>query len=198
MIKVGNWMKGNAKALTFLMIGIFLGLLISAPLLPWHLPDSTANLLGAAIGSSFTVFAAAWIVDSRERQKAEDAKDLIRQTFADLHTAAKAFCKEADSFNEHTVYRTAQLASTEFCKAYFETDSTFQVMLPAFESAGPTGLKCYGDTKRAMDALRSVYDRLTSLINSPTQFSNAGQIAKSEAIMVRAWLRRLFDASQFH
>jgi len=197
MTKVGKWIKSNAKALAFLMGGILIGMLIVTPIAPWQLPESTANLFGAAIGSSITVFAAAWLADSRERQKSEDAKQLIRQTFDVLHSAAKAFCKEADSFNDHTTHRTASLASIEFCRVYFETESTFQVMLPVFESAGPRGLKCYGDTKRAMDSLHQAYDQLTHLSGGPNVDSNPGHVAKTQAIQVRTWLGTLFQASQF-
>src|SRR5690606_769427 len=38
------------------------------PLLPWSLPESSATLIGAAVGAGIAVWGAAWIATNRTRQ----------------------------------------------------------------------------------------------------------------------------------
>jgi hypothetical protein len=69
-----QWIYHHPWAITGFMLGIGIGILICLPLLPYTLPDSSAQLIGSFLGAGIAVTGAIWITTNKERQFRADLR----------------------------------------------------------------------------------------------------------------------------
>lgn len=64
--QTAGWLRSHPWIATSFCAGVIAGLLLCLPLLPYEMPDSSASVIGAALGAVFAVWGAAWVADLKE------------------------------------------------------------------------------------------------------------------------------------
>lgn len=89
--RLTRWFRAHPWILTAFFCGAVLGLVLRMPVIPYQLPESTANILGAALGALAAVWGAAWIADHKERDQRDKAVRAIAITVHPVIAEALAF-----------------------------------------------------------------------------------------------------------
>ena len=136
--QVRNWVNEHPWAVTAFGGGVFAGVLFCLPLVPYTLPDSAANILGAALGAVFAVWGAAWIARSGERRKAADFRTAVATMLSPLFIAT--YC-----------YRASLEA---YVALEFPSEEDWR---PAFDNAQRLRHQC-DEAERELEGVRSVFN----------------------------------------
>lgn len=85
-----EWLRDHPWVMTAFAIGALFGVLLCLPLLPYELPESAANVIGAALGAIFAVWGAAWITDAKERKQQRSVVRGVAATVQPVVATAEA------------------------------------------------------------------------------------------------------------
>jgi hypothetical protein len=69
------------QLLTGITLGALFGVTLAAPLLGWELPDSSATMLGSALGAAAAVFGAFWLQRHEAAERRVDQAEEDREPF---------------------------------------------------------------------------------------------------------------------
>lgn len=86
-----DWCRDNPMVLLALCVGFLAGLLFLMPLIPYRLPDSTANIVGAAVGAAIAVLGAVLASDYRDRAQRRQLISILIVGIKELYAEASAF-----------------------------------------------------------------------------------------------------------
>lgn len=143
-----------AACITCTGVGVLLGVLFCMPLVPYEIPESSAALLGAALGSLVTVGAAAWLATHKERHARAEAVAFIRREMGlfqleyaqALEAAAHAVDLDQNRLNE------AHVRLMALWSRIGPTLEILEMLKPVFASVGPHGLVCHWGIVQALTA----------------------------------------------
>lgn len=142
MGKMLGWVHDHPWVVVSFLSGTFVGALIALPLVPYSLPDSTANLIGAALGAGIAVWGAAWVSAAHARKAQTTALEVIKRISQTYLKAIGGFVRAVESD------ATPDLIQMTAAEVTVELDG-FRRRVTSLESAmlqiGPVGLLAHAD-----------------------------------------------------
>ncbi|CAN7394598.1 hypothetical protein LJR143_002228 [Pseudoxanthomonas sp. LjRoot143] len=155
-----------AACITCAGVGVLLGALFCMPIVPYTIPESSAALLGAAVGSLVTVSAAWWLSTHKERQARAEGRELIRRQLWAFRTefaqamddVAAALSEGQDSERWEPLRKRLEGVSGQAPAAMGSIDD----LRPLFVTLGPHGVLCRAGLTRAITNAR---DRIDDVLN---------------------------------
>ena len=162
---------------------MLLGVLFCMPLVPYDVPESSAAMLGAALGSLVTVSAAWWLATHKERSARAESVAFIRREL----WAFQLELSQAMDAAGHAVDRDRDMlddAHGRLMAVWSRTEPTLEIidaMKPVFATVGPHGLVCHWGIRKALSEIDEALRRLSS--SGPALFAaeDAGLLkAKAE------------------
>jgi hypothetical protein len=186
-----DWLRHHPWMPAIFAAGMLAGVVFRFPLVPWELPESTANILGAALGAIFAVWGAAWVSDLKERQGHMHAANAIVSTVVPVLRQAEAIDTQLDALThidptgegrKHYVaaLRHALASANLTIQAADEMAARLKFMEPLFLQLGGAGAIAHGalistgpSLGEAFQALRwgAFYDEPNVLIIDAQSFS---------------------------
>jgi hypothetical protein len=169
MISMRNWLRDHPWIGTAFVAGVLAGMVMCLPLVPYKLPDSIANLLGAALGAALAVWGAAWISEHKERQKLTAAKEVLRQVLDPVSKLTDTLIYDLEAVREAPspeAYGRIRKASTVLSRATQVFEERMEDLQPALVQLGGPGLLCGMNLRRYARSLHGIADLCSSLHQS--------------------------------
>lgn len=111
-----GWVRDHPWVIVSFLVGTFVGLMVTLPLVPYSLPDGTANLVGAALGAGIAVWGAAWITGSHSRKARSTALEVMQRiatpylkSIEELHHAMDSSPRSPDAIQRAAARFTVEL-----------------------------------------------------------------------------------------
>jgi len=160
MARTLDWIREHAWVGAVFCLGILFGLLICMPLVPWQLPESTANILGAALGSVVAVWGAAWMADRKDRRRGQLAHKAVSSLATPLLADADLFLRQlgvySDNKNKSVEY--GHFISRSLLEAIDRFDEGMQALSELFVGLGGHGVIARAALQQAASTMRTATD----------------------------------------
>lgn len=159
LVYMQQWIYHHPWAITGLLLGIGIGILFCLPLLPYTLPDSSAQLIGSFLGAGIAVTGAIWVATSKERRFRADlrlAAIVIYEPF--MNSLAERMADILPLNDQIAPLDAPSLEALQFGRNLsVVTHSSFEDLRPAFAST-PNDIIIYRHLIGAMDRFISFFD----------------------------------------
>jgi hypothetical protein len=211
--RFADWLRDYPWVATAFFAGAILGLLICLPLLPYELPESSANVIGAALGAVFAVWGAAWVADLKERKHQQYLVRAIESTIqptllrveqfgANLERVGREWDEVTSRDERVTRIQSLLPESVLVLERLGELERRLDFLVPLFLQLGGHGAIAHGQLIKTGPLLRqslntlswgSFYDEFEVLRSDTATFTRDTRRAIRAARKAIALLNRFAD-----
>lgn len=188
-----EWLHFHSHLFTAFLIGVAVGVVFGLPLLPYKLPDTAAQILGAGLGAGIAVGGVSWVTNAKERQA---ARALVQATDALINNVLASITTTYRSFLPYDVLGCVISPMTVLSQVIDDCDSTqveLKQMLPMYVQH-PQHMLVFLHLQRALADITTEARRLQVLVAAKS--SAAWSPDAPELEMLKALERSLRSASR--
>jgi hypothetical protein len=159
MKRIRSWFGEHPWVCAAFLLGIGLGLLIALPILPFKLPDSSAQLISAFLGAAIAVTGAMWVTSHKERKFRSELRLAIHSVYISYKFALfERLDKLKASERQTQPLSSGDTEILESAKRMSEiTKKSIEDLRPAFQST-PMDFIIYRQLIGAMDGIIRYFD----------------------------------------
>jgi hypothetical protein len=180
---VFDWLHAHPWVIVAFCGGALAGVLICLPVIPWELPDSSANVIGAALGALIAVWGAAWVSLRKERESTLMAAKALEATMTPVLSRAERMLAHLGSmtFEDKDSIRHAYAFSQELHMAVAAAADRLKFMAPVFLGLGGPGVIAFGSVQDGNEGVRfSMHREWGSMYEDPNAFDSERSLAASQ------------------
>lgn len=185
-----SWFDRHPGLIGGFIVGFGAGVIFCLPLVPWTIPDGTANVLGAALGAVLAVWGATWVANRRDRERVRNLRSALESIASSAWLAVDQFAdavRSAVSSGE----REDVLAAFRACRPVELEAQAFSRRLtrltPQLEQLGGSGILASESLDRSAQVLATV----TSPFNGDWYESASERVGGSTEIAMQVALARM-------